>query len=181
MALKPTIYKFKIDLADQNNDYYGSLNLTVAQHPSETQERMLARVIAFCLHAHNDPEQLLSFTKGLSSVDEPDIWLKSLDDQLHLWIDVGEPNFDRMKKACRLAKQTVVYSFNSKSDVWWNQSKAQFSALPIQVHQFKWHEIQALARCISRTMDMSISISDESVFVALAQDQFEINWSCLQQ
>jgi len=180
MALKPTIYKLKIALADLNKDYYNTLNLTVAQHPSETQERMLARIMAYCLHASNDPSQLLSFTKGLSSVDEPDIWLKGLDDQLHLWIDVGEPNFDRIKKACRLAKATYVYSFNSKSQVWWKQSEAQFSGLPVQVFQFKWDEIQVFAQHITRTMDISISLSGETAYVALPNNQLELTWTQLQ-
>ena len=80
MALKPTIYKFKIALADLNHDHFDNLNLTLAQHPSETMERMIVRLLAFCLHAHDDHEQLMAFTKGLSAADEPDIWLKGLED-----------------------------------------------------------------------------------------------------
>ncbi|KXI30406.1 YaeQ family protein [Paraglaciecola hydrolytica] len=180
MALKPTIYKFKIALSDLNHDHYTALNLTVAQHPSETLERMMARVVAFCLHAHSDTEQVMSFTKGLSSVDEPDIWLRSLDDQLQLWIDVGEPAFDRMKKACRLAKHTAVYSFNAKSNVWWKQSMAQLQTLPIDVIQFNYAEVQSLAAVVERTMDWAITLSGESIFVATANSQLELNWQVLQ-
>jgi uncharacterized protein YaeQ len=179
MALKPTIYKFKIALSDLNHDHYTALNLTVAQHPSETPERMMARVLAFCLHAYDDTEQLMSFTKGLSSVDEPDIWLRSLDDQLQLWIDVGEPAFERMKKACRLSKQTVVYSFNAKSNVWWKQSMAQLQTLPLDVVQFKYTEIQKLASLVERTMDWSITLSGESAFVATPSTQVEVSWHVL--
>ncbi|WP_340676744.1 YaeQ family protein [Paraglaciecola sp.] len=180
MALKPTIYKFKIALSDFNHDYYTALNLTVAQHPSETPERMMARVLAFCLHAYSDTEQLMSFTKGLSSADDPDIWLRSLDDQLQLWIDVGEPAFERMKKACRLAKKTTVYSFNTKSDVWWKQGMAQLQTLKLDVMQFKYAEIQQLAGVVERTMDWSITLSGESVFVATPHAQVELSWQVLQ-
>lgn len=180
MALKPTIYKFKIALSDLNNNYYDTLNLTVAQHPSETAERMMVRVMAFCLHSYQNPENLMVFTKGLSSIEEPDIWLRGLDDQLHMWLDVGEPSFDRIKKACRLAKQTIIYTFNSKSDVWWKQSQAQFSTLPIEVYQLEWQEMQTLSQHLSRTMDFSITLTGESAYVALKTIQAEVNWRVLQ-
>lgn len=180
MALKPTIYKFKIALSDFNNDHYDSLQLTVAQHPSETLERMMARLMAFCIHAADDKDKLMAFTKGLSSVDEPDIWLKGLDDQLHLWLDVGEPSFERMKKACRLAKKTLVYTFNSKSDVWWKQTQAQLSTLPISVFQFDWGEIKALSDLASRTMDITLTITGQSIYAVVEDEQLELNWVNLQ-
>jgi Uncharacterized protein conserved in bacteria len=94
MALSATIYKFTISLSDLNRDYYSTLNLTVAQHPSENVERMMARVLGFCLHAGEG----LEFTKGLSTPEAPDIWLKTLDGQIAQWIVVGEPNPDSIKK-----------------------------------------------------------------------------------
>jgi uncharacterized protein YaeQ len=180
MALKPTIYKFNIALADLNHQHYPTLNLTIGQHPSETTERMLVRLLAFCIHSYNDTDELMSFTKGLSATDEPDIWHKSLDDQLNLWIDIGEPSFERMKKACRLAKETFVYSFNSKSAVWWKQNQEQFSNLPIKVFSFDWSQIQMLAQQIERTMSWSITISDESLFISTKEEQIETQWSQLQ-
>lgn len=180
MALKPTIFKFSIALADLNHQHYPTLQLTVGQHPSETTERMLARLLAFCLHSHADSNELMSFTKGLSSVDEPDIWHKGLDGQLNYWIDIGEPSFDRMKKACRLAKETFLYSFNSKSAVWWKQNEAQFSQLPIKVFSFDWSHIQALANEVERTMNWSITISDEALFISTKSEQIEVQWIPLQ-
>ncbi|MFT4655669.1 MAG: hypothetical protein ACI82S_003339 [Patiriisocius sp.] len=180
MALKPTIYKFNIALADLNNQHYPSLNLTIGQHPSETTERMLVRLLAFCLHSHADTHELMSFTKGLSATEEPDIWHKGFDDQLNYWIDIGEPSYDRMKKACRLAKETFLYSFNSKSAVWWKQNQAQFSSLPIKVFSFEWVHIQALAQQVERTMNWSITISDESLFISTKEAQVETQWIILQ-
>ncbi|MGJ8679261.1 YaeQ family protein [Paraglaciecola sp.] len=180
MAIKPTIYKFKVSLSDLNHDHYDALNLTVALHPSETVARMMVRVLVFCIHAHQDEENLLAFTKGLSSVEEPDIWLKGFDDQLHQWIDVGEPSFERMKKASRLAKSTYVYSFNSKSDVWWKQSQTQFEKLNVSVLQFEWEEILQLSELLERTVELAVTITGNSAFIAGTEKQTEVNWSVLQ-
>jgi len=130
VALKPTIYKLNISLSDLNRNYYDTLNLTIAQHPSETVERMMARVVAYCINAH----EYLLFTKGLSDVDEPDIWLRTLDDQISLWIEVGEPSVTRIKKASRLSKATMVYCFNSKADVWWKQAEDKIKLLKASVY-----------------------------------------------
>jgi len=97
MALKSTIYKADCQIADFDRDYYQPHNLIIALHPSETEERMMARLLAFVLNAHEH----LQFTKGLSSEDEPDLWQKSLTDNVELWIDVGMPDEKRIRKACR--------------------------------------------------------------------------------
>jgi uncharacterized protein YaeQ len=157
-------------LSDLNRDYYTALNLTVAQHPSETIERMMTRVLAYSLNA----DEQLTFTKGLSSVEEPDIWLRGLDDQLHLWVDVGEPAHERIKKATRLAQATKIYSFNSKSDTWWQQNQGAFSTLPVQVFQFPWEDVQSLAKLISRTCDMSFTITGDSTYITSSDGEVEI-------
>lgn len=176
MALKPTIFKMNINLSDLNKDLYETLNLTVAQHPSETQERMMARVLAYCLNA----QEFLTFTKGLSVADDPDIWAKSLADEFLLWIDVGEPTFERIKKARRQAQAVKVYSFNSKSDVWWKQSQAEFATLDIDVYQFHYPQIQALSQLLKRTMELSLTISGDSVYVAAELGECEITCRALQ-
>lgn len=163
MALKPTIYKFRISLSDLDRHHYDTLNLTVAQHPSEKVERMMIRVLAFCLNA----EEGLTFSKGgLSEPDDPDLLSHTLDGSLSLWIDVGEPAVERLKKASRVSKQVKVYSFNSKSDIWWTQSREKLAALPVSVYQFAWPDIQKVAAMINRVMDMSVTISGDSVHVA---------------
>ena len=176
MALKPTIFKFNINLADLNNDLYDTLNLTVAQHPSETLERMMARVMAYCLNV----QEFLAFTKGLSVADDPDIWAKSLADEFLLWIDVGEPAFERIKKARRQAQAVKVYSFNTKSDVWWQQSQGDFATLDVAVYQFVFAQIQALAKLLKRSMDLSVTISGDSLYVAAESGECEITYSALQ-
>jgi len=175
VALKPTIYKLRISLSDLNRNYYDTLNLTIAQHPSETLERMMARVMAFCLNA--DPE--LCFTKGLSEVEQPDIWHKSLEQDTLLWIDVGEPTAERLKKAARSAKQVKVYSFNAKSSTWWQQLPSKSKQLPIIFWQFDWQEITRLASFVERTMDMSVTITEQSAYVTTSNNEIELHWQAL--
>ena len=101
MASNSKICKLTISLSDIDRNHYDTLNLTVAQHPSETVERMMVRILVFCINA----QERLEFTKGLSAVDEPDIWARSLDDQLLLWIDVGEPSHERVKNPAALQRK----------------------------------------------------------------------------
>lgn len=176
MALKPTVYKFKIALSDLNRSLFDSLSLTVAKHPSENDERMMARVLAYCLNVQPD----LSFGAGLNDVEAPSISVTTLDDQLDLWIDVGEPAFDRIKKASRKANNVKIYSFNSKSDVWWDQNQTQFTSLSLDVSRFNWEEIQTLAGMLERTMDMSVTISGNSAYFATAKGECEVHWETLQ-
>lgn len=171
MALKPTIFKFDIAISDLDRSFFDSVNLTVAQHPSESIERMMARVLAYCLNA----EEHLMFTKGLSSADEPDIEMRSLDNQHMLWIDVGEPAFERIKKATRSSKTVKVYSFNSKSDVWWSQCYEKFKDLKVAVNQFKWAEIQTLASKVERTMSISVTLTEGSAYFSTPLGECELS------
>lgn len=176
MALKPTIYKFKINISDLNRHVYEAVDFTLAQHPSETHERMMTRVLAYCLNL----EEFLTFTKGLSDLEEPDLWAKTLDGQIKLWIDIGEPSEDRIKKSASLSDETKVYSFNSKSDVWWEKGQAKFSKINAQITRFHWPDIQALAQLVDRTMNLSVTITGESAFIAAEKGECEVHWESLQ-
>ena len=136
----------------------------------------MVRVLAFCINA----DEQLAFTKGLSSIEEPDIWSRTLDDQLLLWIDVGEPAVDRIKKATRLASTVKVYSFNSKSDVWWDQGKTKFNQLKASFFRFQWDNIQSLAALVQRTMDISVTITGDSAYIATESGECEVSWVTLQ-
>tara|TARA_B100001964_G_scaffold243892_1_gene323350 strand:+ start:5534 stop:6100 length:567 start_codon:yes stop_codon:yes gene_type:complete len=177
VALKPTIYKFNISLSDLNRDHYETLNLTVARHPSETIERMIVRVLAYCINA----DEQLEFTKGVSAVDEPDLWLHTLDGQLGTWIDVGEPAVERIKKATRLTRDVKVYSFNSKSPIWWQQSKEKINKLNVSIFQLSCESVQALAALVQRTMSLSVTITDSSAFIATDRGEVDLTWRALLQ
>lgn len=176
MALKPTIFKFKIALSDLDRNYYDALDLTIAQHPSETIERMMVRVLVFCINA----QERLEFTKGLSAVEEPDIWLRSLDEQMMLWLDVGEPTVERVKKATRLSPMVKIYSFNTKSDIWWDQGREKFERLKASIFRFQWENIQSLAALQQRTMSISITITGDSAYIAAESGECEVSWVALQ-
>ena len=178
MALKPTIYKLHISLSDLNQNHFDTYNLTIAQHPSETMERMTARVLAFCLNAQVEH---LRFAKGLSAADEPDIWARTLDDKIILWIDVGEPAVDRIKKAPRISPKVLVYCFNTKSNVWWDQGQAKINQLKASIIRFQWQGIQAMAALVQRTMDLSVTISGDSAYVAAELGECEVSWGVLQE
>jgi len=172
VAIKPTIFKFRISLSDLNRDYYDTLNLTIAQHPSETTERMMVRVLAYCINA----QEFLSFTKGLSDIEEPDIWAKTLDEQIALWIDVGEPAVERIKKASRIANVVKVYSFNTKSDVWWDTDARKFQQFNAEYFRFEWQDILRLAKLVERSMDFSVTITGNSAYIATKLGECEIPW-----
>jgi len=176
MALKPTIYKFRIALTDLNRDYYDALNLTVALHPSETNDRMMARILAFCLNAHPD----LQFTKGISTTTEPDIWQKNIEGRTEVWIELGEPEVERVKKATRIADNVKVYTYQTRSDIWWSQNQGKFGYLPAEVVRFDPDAISQLSSAPLRTSDLSVMISGSSIFVEGDMGSYEITYNTLQ-
>lgn len=171
MALKPTIFKFDIALSDMDRNCYESLALTVAQHPSETLERMMVRVLARCLHHHEQ----LTFTRGLSDNDEPDLWQHSLDGRIELWIEAGEPSHDRLKKARRRSEEVVVYTFNTRSDVWWPALADKLRPGTAAVYRFDWAQVCELARLIDRTAELSVTINRPSIFIAGLTGEVELD------
>ena len=136
----------------------------------------MAKLLAFCINAKAG----LVFTKGLSSVEEPDIWIRSLDEQTSLWIDVGEPSLDRIKKASRQAGEVKVYSFNSKSDVWWEQGRSKFVLLKVSIFRFDSQSVKAFTALVERTMDLSVTITGDSAFIATDTGECEVAWEPLQ-
>lgn len=172
MALKPTIYKFSIDLSDIDEGRYESLNLTVAQHPSETIERMMVRLLAYCLNVSEG----LDFTTGLSNTEEPDLLQSSLDGITLKWIEVGEPSAERVRKASTIAKEVKVYSYNTKSNVWWSQAQGEIENCGAHVYQFQWEQICELAKLTKRTLSLSVTITGMTAFVAAESGSVEVSW-----
>jgi len=172
MALGATIYKIELHVADNDRHYYGSHSLTIARHPSETAERMMARLIAFSFHAHDD----LAFTKGLSETDEPDIWLKDLTGAIDLWIEVGQPTDTRVLRACGRADQVLVYCFNGHaSKVWWEGvSKKLGRAKNLRVICLPIEQIRAIASQVERSMAVHVTIQENELFVTIGDTQVTV-------
>jgi uncharacterized protein YaeQ len=175
MALKPTIYKFRVSLTDLNRDYFDNFQLTVAQHPSETLTRLAARLIAFCHSAEPD----LQFTKGLSSIEEPDIWTRNLTDDIEHWIEIGEPDSERIKKASRLSKKLSIYSFNTKSDAWWKQQSTAISRYANSVYQLDNEGVEAFAALMTRTMDVSVMLTGSDFYIEASGDSVQVSMTTL--
>src|SRR3982751_6296780 len=115
MALKATIFKAELSVADIDRGYYADHALTIARHPSETDERMMVRILAFGLHAH----ERLAFGKGIGAADEPDLAQVSLDGRMEHWIDVGQPDERRIRKACGQAPHVTIYAFGGRTAEPW--------------------------------------------------------------
>lgn len=162
MALKATIFKADLQVADMDRHHYGEYALTIARHPSETDERMMVRLLAFALHAH----EALAFGKGLSADDEPDLWQKDLTGAVELWIEVGQPDERRLLKACGRASQVVAYSYSSTSNTWWSHAGARLErARNLRVVNLPSDATAELARLVQRTMRLQCTIQDGQVWM----------------
>lgn len=173
MAKSATIVKAKLAVNDLNRHHYQNYNLTLAQHPSETTQRFMLRVLAFALNASDT----LSFTKGLCADDEPELWQKNLSDEIQLWIELGLPDEKRIKKACTQAKQAILYAYGENNQqIWWQKmqsSAAKFNNL--QIVSIAYTQSQALANLFARNLDLTFTIEDNQVWVSSEQENCEIN------
>jgi len=172
MALKATIFKADLQISDMDRHYYQNHALTIARHPSETDERMMIRVLAFALHA----SEALSFGKGLSDVEEPDVWQKDLTGAIDLWIEVGQPDDKRILKACGRAAHVIVYSYSSVSNIWWNQTGSRVErAKNLSVINIDADTSQALARLAQRSMQLQCTIQDGQIWLGSNADMVQID------
>jgi uncharacterized protein YaeQ len=163
MALKSTIYKADCQIADMDRGYYQLHNLTIALHPSETEERMMARLLAFVINAH----EYLQFTKGLSTDDEPELWQKSLTDDIELWIEVGMPDEKRLRKASSRADKVVLYSYGGRNTVWWSQVQPKLERFKnLVVINLPKQDTDQLIPMVKRTMHLQISIQDGQIWIS---------------
>lgn len=177
MALKATIHKAQLQIADMDRHVYGDHALTIARHPSETDERMMIRVLAYALNVTSDDlNGRLEFTKGLSDVDEPDLWQLDLTGEVQHWIDLGQPDERRLQKAHGRARRVSVYSFASSTPVWWAGIENKLTRAPrLAVWQIPAEQSQALMALAERSMQLQISIQDGSIYVSTASASVEIH------
>ena len=164
MALKATIFKAELQIADMDRNYYHDHVLTVARHSSETEERMMVRLLAFALHAH----AALAFGKGLSADDEPDLWQKDLTGNIETWIDVGLPDEKRVRKACGRARQVYIYNYGGRSaGIWWDQNSGSLERLKnLTVLNLPLAASTALSKLAQRNMQLQCRIQDGQIWLA---------------
>ena len=165
MAQKATIYKVELSVSDMDRHYYETHKLTVAKHPSETDERLMVRILAFALNAHEQ----LEMTKGLSSDDEPDIWQKSLSGELELWVALGQPSEKIIRQSCGKAKEVAIYAYGGRpAEIWWEKVKNSTTRFHgLKVINLPETDTSALGQLASRAMKMQVNIQDGEVMISV--------------
>lgn len=175
MALKATVYKAELSIADLDRNYYQDHALTLARHPSETDERMMVRLIAFALNA----SERLEFGRGLGNEEEPALWRKSLSGEVELWIDVGHPEERRLRKASGVATDVKVYCYAERSsELWWRHNEAGLARL--QNLSVAGLQAPGIDRLVQRTMRLQCTIEGGYVWLSSDEAQCEISvmsWS----
>lgn len=176
MALKATIYKANLQIADMDRQVYVDHAVTIARHPSETDERMMIRLLALALNLPASADHgALELAKDLWDVDEPALWQKDLTGQIVQWIDVGQPDDKRLIRASGRAEQVSVYSFSASTPIWWGGIATKLTrASNIAVWQIESAQSQALAGLAQRGMQLQLSVQDGSCWLSDGQQSIEI-------
>lgn len=166
MALKSTIFKANLAVADIDHGYYADHALTLARHPSETDERMMMRLVALAFNAHKlqtvcGGDGTLAFGAGLSDPDEPDVWLRDFTGRTRLWVEVGQPEDKPLLKACGRADEVLLYCFSHSAEVWWRgiESKLTRSA-NLGVFRVASPVAQALGALAQRNMQLQATLQE---------------------
>lgn len=176
MALKSTIYKAELQIADMDRHYYANHTLTLAMHPSETEERLMVRLLAFVLNA----DEALSFGRGLSAEDEPDLWRKDLTGAIQTWIEVGQPDDRSLLKACGRSEQVLVYSYGTTAPIWWGQMGSRLErARNLKVFSLPPATTQAMAALAKRSMQWQCTMQDGQLWMNDGDQSVQIDLTTL--
>jgi len=177
MAIKATVFKANLQIADMDRHYYADHALTLARHPSETDERMMVRLLAFALYA----DEALSFGKGLGSDDEPDLWQKDLTGAIECWIEAGLPDERVLRKASGRANQVVVVIYGRSADIWWGENRSKLQQLDkLTVLKLDSEATIALAALANRTMQLQCTIQEGHIMMTSNAGMIEIEPVLLQ-
>ncbi|SEB12007.1 YaeQ family protein [Variovorax sp. YR216] len=166
MALKSTIFKANLAVADIDHGYYADHALTLARHPSETDERMMIRLAALALNAYKlqdvcNGDGTLAFGAGLSNPDEPDVWLRDFTGETKLWIEVGQPEDKPIVKACGKSEEVIVYAFNHAAEIWWRGIESKLTRPQnLSVFRIPTAAAQSLAALAQRSMQLQATIQE---------------------
>ena len=172
MASNATIYKVTLQVSDMDRHYYEEHTLTLARHPSETDERMMVRLLAFALHAH----EALSFGRGLSTEEEPALWRKDLTGAIDLWIEVGQPEERALRRACGRAKQVYIYTYGGRgADQWWEKNLVALDRLNnLTVMNLPLDGSRALTALAQPSMQLQCTIQEGQIWMADGENRAHI-------
>lgn len=173
MALKSIIYKADLQVSDMDRSYFQEHSLTMARHPSETDERLMVRLLAFACNASEE----LVFTKGLSDIDEPDLWAKDLTGQINLWIELGQPDDKRILKACGRADKVLVICYHATSHIWWNQIKNKVArSQNLQVLYLPAQASSELAKLAQRNMQVQCTLQEGQIWFSCGEQSVQLEF-----
>jgi uncharacterized protein YaeQ len=161
MALKATVHKAELQISDLDRHYYATHALTLAQHPSETDQRLMVRLLAFALFA----DERLEFGRGISSDDEPDLWRKSLAGEIEQWIDLGQPDESRIRRACGRAREVIVVGHSGRAfGLWWERNAAALARCGnLTVLELPAGTAEALSPLLGRNMQLQCLVQEGEV------------------
>lgn len=180
MALKSTIFKANLQIADIDHGYYADHALTLARHPSETDERMMIRLVALALQAHQlqsvlGGDGVLGFGAGLSNPDDPDLSLRDYTGRTRLWIEVGQPEDKPLIKACGKADQVLLYCFSHSAEIWWRGMESKLSRPQnLQVWRVPTDASQALAALAERSMQLQATVQEGALTLSSEKGSVEV-------
>jgi uncharacterized protein YaeQ len=179
MALKASIFKADLSIADMDRNYYRDHSVTIARHPSENDERMMVRLLAFALHA----DDALVFGDKIGNDDEPDLWLKDPTGAIDLWIEVGQPDEKQVRKACGRSRQVVIYAYSGHAvPVWWKQAGAGLGKIRnLAVISLPQEAAPALARLARRTMRLQCTVQDGQVWLSAGSETVHVELAVLKR
>ncbi|SDC18496.1 Uncharacterized conserved protein YaeQ, suppresses RfaH defect [Cupriavidus sp. YR651] len=179
MALKSTIFKAELSVSDMDRPYYGSHALTIAQHPSENDARMMVRLLAFACEA----SESLAFTRGLDEPDEPDLWDKNLTGEIEHWVELGQPDEARLRRASARSGRVTVYTYQSASArEWWKGMAGKASKLRnVTIYNVPSEAVDALAGLAQRAMRLSVTIQDGEIWVSDDDHNVQLTLDVLQR
>ncbi|MCT4705111.1 YaeQ family protein [Enterobacteriaceae bacterium H16N7] len=175
MALKATIYKALVNVADLDRNKFMDSNLTLARHPSETQERMMLRLLAWIKYA----DERLVFSRGLSAEEEPEIWLRNDHMGIDLWIELGLPDERRVKKACSQSAEVALFTYNSRAaEIWWQQNQNKLSQFKnLSIWYLDDEQLAQLSAFGTRSMNLQATIQDGAIWLSDAENNVEIHFT----
>lgn len=172
MATNATIYKACLNISDMDRHYYATHHLTLACHPSETDERMMVRLFCFAIFASDS----LQFTRGISKEDEPDLWDKDLTDAITHWIELGVPDESRVRKGCNRAQQATVMTYGARNaPLWWEKNRGKLERFDnLRVLFLPKEATDALTSLVARNMDLQVTIQDKQAWISSADHNIAV-------
>lgn len=171
MALGATVYKAGLQVSDLDRGHFGTHALTLARHPSETDERMMVRLLAFALNA----DERLAFGRGLSEADDPDLCQTGLTGVIEHWIEVGQPDEKRLLRSCGRAARVSVYCYSASAEIWWRPLAAPLRrARNLAVWRIPHEQSRALAALAQRGMQLQCTVQESTIWIGTAEVTVEL-------